>query len=786
MPRAVDPRGQGRALPAMLSSRHSGCMQSRPFAFVPSRRASCLAGLVLALAAAPALADLSVDGRLDEPEWQAAQRFDDFRVTEPFSGVRSEFPTQLNVLARPEGLYLALRMDVPPAQRVHGQSPRDAQPLAADPAVFMVDFEGRGRTAYEFTVTISKTIRDGVVLNQSQVTYDWDAVWFHGVQETEQGWTAEVMIPWWVAPGGDGTGEQRTIGLYAGTYLKSQSRRVSYPAVEILNPTFVADFQKVKVPRYAGSTLDFYPYVSIDLDRLAETAQGRAGIDLFWKPNSSQQLTATLNPDFGQVESDDLIVNFSATETFFSDKRPFFTEGQQLFDVRFTNDGRLVNTRRIGAAPDAGPEDVTDVLTAAKYTGQTGGLEYGLFGAVEDDAVEAEGRDFLVTRLKQSAGAFSVGWLGTWTRRPTLAREAMVNMLEVNWYPQAAVSLQTRFMQTDRTQDASSANAEVAFDERGRGAVAAFKYQPGGLWSQEVELTWLDQQFNVNDLGYQERADLREIGSVTTLYRRSYPDGHWLSGSQWGVEGAARWNQDGTWLPGNLEFGRFLNLSNGDFLNGGMWYDTPGTDDRLTRGNGDVRLDSGGGAWLEWQGAESGKVRMRMAADAWRENLGGYGWGLEATPKFVLTEGLTVAVELRAEHTDGWVIWTEGSELGVYERDQLQVAIDGNWFPAPRHELRLKFQWIGLEAACRAAYTVADDPDPVLLPEPAEDFSLSQLGLQIRYRYELAPLSDLYVVYARGGELFALGQTLDMQDLWTDSLDNPTADRFFIKLRYRF
>jgi hypothetical protein len=407
---------------------------------------SHLVGVALAFAAAPALATMSVDGRLDESEWQAAQRFEDFRVTEPFSGAKAGFPTRLLVLARPEGLYLALRMDIPPAQRVHGQSPRDAQPLAADPAVFMVDFEGQGRTAYEFTVTISNTIRDGVVLNQSQVSYDWDAVWFHGVEETEQGWTAEVMIPWWVAPGGDGVGEQRTIGLYAAMYLKTQSRRVSYPAVEALNPTFVADFQKVEVPRYAGGTLDFYPYVSADIDRPGETTQGRAGIDLFWKPNSSQQLTATLNPDFGQVESDDLVVNFSATETFFSDKRPFFTEGQQLFDVRFTNEGRLVNTRRIGAAPDAGPEGVTDVLAAAKYTGQTGGLEYGLFGAVEDDPAEAEGRDFLVARPKQSAGSFSVGWIGTWARRPTLAREATVNTLEANWYPRAGVSLQTRFM----------------------------------------------------------------------------------------------------------------------------------------------------------------------------------------------------------------------------------------------------------------------------------------------------------------------------------------------------
>ena len=135
--------------------------------------------------------------------------------------------------------------------------------------------------------------------------------------------------------------------------------RYAYPAIELLGANFVRDFKRIEIPHYNAPTLDLYPYASVTHDTLSGATRGRAGFDLFWKPNGRNQVSAAVNPDFGQVESDDLVVNFTAIETFFEEKRPFFTQGQQLFDLRMTTLGldvsdRLVNTRRIGAAPDAG------------------------------------------------------------------------------------------------------------------------------------------------------------------------------------------------------------------------------------------------------------------------------------------------------------------------------------------------------------------------------------------------------------------------------------------------
>ena len=106
---------------------------------------------------------------------------------------------------------------------------------------------------------------------------------------------------------------------------------------------------------------------------------------------SYYELSATLNPDFGQVESDDLVVNFGAVESFFGDKRPFFTENQGLFDVPFgAGNSRLLYTRRIGAPADDG-SGAGDVRAAVKLNGSLGEVRYGLLAATEDGDA---GRDF--------------------------------------------------------------------------------------------------------------------------------------------------------------------------------------------------------------------------------------------------------------------------------------------------------------------------------------------------------------------------------------------------------
>ena len=188
--------------------------------------------------------------------------------------------------------------------------------------------------------------------------------------------------------------------------------------------------------------------VGATLDGVDDKTRYKAGADFFWRPSSNFQLTATANPDFGSVESDEAIVNLTADETFFPEKRLVFVEGQEIFNTtprsvsttgqRFT----VVHTRRIGGRPR--PPDLppgfglpvrqavrpADLLGASKATGQVGGFRYGVMAAFEDetafnvDGVEffQDGRDFATARLlyedDRNAAYRGLGWISTLVAHP--------------------------------------------------------------------------------------------------------------------------------------------------------------------------------------------------------------------------------------------------------------------------------------------------------------------------------------------------------------------------------
>src|SRR5690242_15718793 len=205
----------------------------------PRSPARITAGLILWTASSSALASIAVNGRLDEPEWEQAQKFTEFRVTQPLTHDVPPYATELRILPTPEGLFVAVRCVHPPDQRTRGRSPRDAQLLDADSVTLMIDFEGLGRTAWEFTVSMSGTQRDALVLNQSEPSRDWDGAWVAAAQEDDTGWSAEFAIPWSIAPAGAVTNGKRTIGFHVSRFIKRDYQRWSYPDTEFLNPGFV-------------------------------------------------------------------------------------------------------------------------------------------------------------------------------------------------------------------------------------------------------------------------------------------------------------------------------------------------------------------------------------------------------------------------------------------------------------------------------------------------------------------------------------------------------------------
>jgi hypothetical protein len=346
----------------------------------------------------------------------------------------------------------------------------------------MVDFDGDHRTGYAFTLTSTDGIYDAVISNETNFNPDWDGNWQHAVAEDDSSWTAEFLIPWHIAAMRGTNGETRQLALYLDRVVGATGERVAWPQASFERPRFLSDFMLIDVAHYNQSLLAITPYVSSIYDNIQAHGEGDAGVDVFWKPNGQFQLTATVNPDFGQVESDDLVVSFDATETFISDKRPFFTENQGIFEFTTPSDfSQLLYTRRIGAPRDDG-RGSGDITAALKLNGSIGPTKYALFGADERGEV---GRSFAAMRLVRDLSNQNLGLMVTQVDRPFLDRKATVLGVDHNWRPTARWNVRTRLIGSDIEQTGTTT--------RDTGATVWADYEMNGGWRQQ----WIGMHFGI-------------------------------------------------------------------------------------------------------------------------------------------------------------------------------------------------------------------------------------------------------------------------------------------------
>ena len=147
--------------------------------------------------------------------------------------------------------------------------------------------------------------------------------------------------------------------------------------------------------------------------------------------------------------------------------------------------------------------------------------------------------------------------------------------------------------------------------------------------------------------------------------------------------------------------------------------------------------------------------------------------------------------EINYYNKQDWILWQKkDNRMDGFDADQLNIRIDSNYKISSHQELRLGIQWVGIDAIGKTAYRIGPDGHLNKTNENANEssFDYTQFVGQIRYKYEFAPLSDLFVVYNCGGLLVhdADAKTDDFGDLLNDSLDEKDVDLFLIKLRYRF
>lgn len=737
---------------------------------------ACL-GLTMPALAAETGPSVAIDGRIDPAEWAGAQHVTDFRQVMPFSGAPGSLPTEAWILATPDGLAVAFR-NVQPASvpRTRQKVRRDFEEQV-DRVNVNIDFDGDARTGYNFCVSSTNGIGDGLFTNENSFNSDWDGNWQHAVGEDGDAWTVEMLIPWHIATMQKANGDMRTIKVYVDRVIGSTGERSAWPAASFERPKFLSEFAPVQVRKYSQSLLAVTPYVSGLYDNVRGDSDFDGGVDVFWKPNGQFQLSATVNPDFGQVESDDLVVNFSATETFVSEKRPFFTENQGLFEYTTPSDfSQLLYTRRIGAPADDG-SGAGDIAAAIKLNGSFGATKYGVFSAEEDGDA---GRSFNALRVVRDFEKQNLGAMWVRTERPFLDRVADVAGIDHNWRPNARWNVRTRVFGSRIEDDGRTV--------RDSGATVWADYQMDHGWRQQWIAMHFGDELQLNDAGYLSRPNLNYLHWEFRKRFDELPPGSRYASKEWRWRASYVGNDHGQKLNDQFRVSRQSRLRNGseEYLQAN--FNSAGLTDDLTRGNGVLRLPANFNSYYEYYRPRKGRWAHSTEAQLYSGGLSGndrLGYSLMYEPVFFVSDAFSITLGAYTDRTPDWLVWQHDNLIGSFDGRESHLEAGVDWSIGDRQELRVKLQAIAVDARLNQAYTVEPGGRAVPSDEPVDDFSVRNLGFQVRYRYELAPLSYLYVVYGRGGyrqEAYSDG----MGQLLQDSFDLRDDEQLLVKFSYRF
>ncbi|MCS5568104.1 MAG: DUF5916 domain-containing protein [Pseudomonadales bacterium] len=773
--------------------------------------------------------NITVDGVVNEPIWSQIPHYDNMRVAIPGTGEPASYPSEIRLLATDRGLYVSAVLYQPADSLVSRLSERD-EFIDRDNFGVTLDTTGNALFGYWFMMGLGGSLGDGKVLPERRYSRSWDGPWIGKTSTFDGGWMAEMYFPWSMMslPKTEG---RRNIGFAATRQVAHANQRYQWPGHSYSASQFVSALNTLQVegvePRQQFSII---PYASTTADAAREETEAQIGVDVSWKPSPKLEITGSVIPDFGAVESDRVVLNLTAMETFFEEKRLFFLEGNEVFEttprsdmqvsmVMLTNEDwstssrrvfmsdfvpmpiSIVNTRRIGGTanqvsypegvtPLTGERDLpTELLGAAKFTGAIGNFRYGVLSAFEDDVewsatnstgaevnIEAAGRDFGVARMVYEAGTtnrYSIGYIGTHTGGPLY--NAQVHGLDAHYSTgNGRWITDFQLMRSD-------------VDERaGSGALVDILFAPSPTRQHKFELEYFDDKINLNDLGFQRRnaySGAQYIFRYANANKRGF-----IVSTRGTVALRQHYNDQGQVIDSGIYWRNILALPKRNTVRTGFGFMPRRWEDMDSRGNGAYRVAERLWWSLIWSTDASKTFSYSFGASGEQENLGDWTDGLSAAVTIRPSDRIFVDIEVDYKRRDGWVVYQGERNFGSYHGADWQPRVKFNWFMAPQHQLRLMLQWAGVRADERGFFSIPEGGGSLVPAEQSldsHDFTVSLLTTQLRYRWEIAPLTDFFLVYNRGNTLPNQIEK-PIADLFQDAFQDPIVDSLVAKFRYRF
>ncbi len=366
-----------------------------------------------------------VDGRLDEAAWQKAPASSGFTQKLPEDGVAPAEPTVVRVLYDDSAIYVGIECTQKTSPLVMPLTRRDRSVESDSVAVNFATRED-STTAFEFAINPAGVLRDATRFDDTEYSTDWDENWTGKAAKTRDGWSAELRIPLRILRFEERPGQ--SFGFQVRRYTSARKETDEWAHIPRSESGEVSRYGRLENLKdlKKGSTIEVRPFVLGRIGQrdklLSPHSDGfgpffSAGADVKWLVMPSLTLDGAVNPDFGQVDADKVVLNLSSFEQYFPEKRPFFLEAADVFKTPL----QLLYTRRIGLAPyppalRAGEgfratPDASPIYGALKLTGNIGkewstGALLALAGRSDAEVVGDSGN--VQTRLASPMSAFKV------------------------------------------------------------------------------------------------------------------------------------------------------------------------------------------------------------------------------------------------------------------------------------------------------------------------------------------------------------------------------------------
>jgi len=618
-----------------------------------------------------------IDGVLDDACWKTGIWAGDFTQFIPTEGGKPSQPTFVKILYDDKNIYVAIKaVDKEPNKIIRKAGRRDE--LIGDVVGINFDSYHDHRTGFEFDMSAAGQKLDLVLTNPMLWDLNWNAVWQGKVARNDSAWTSEMEIP--LSQLRFSNANEQVWGMHVWRWIDRLQEESDWEKQSLTGPGVLYLFgelhgihglkksQRIELMPYSlGELKTFRKDPANPFASSGHRLMGNVGLDAKIGVGSNFTVDMTVNPDFGQVESDPSIMNLTAFETFYEEKRPFFLEGKSIFNFD-VDDATLFYSRRIGHSPSFHPAladkeyiqapDNTTILSALKFSGKTAkGLSLGIlqsFTANEKASISAPAGDrktsvepftsYAVARIQQDFNQSNtlLGGILTATNRNISTPE--LNFLnkgaytggidlkhfwkEKEYFLEADIigsnivgnvnAISTLQLSSARYYQRPDAN-HLSYDSTltslsGFGGKIKIGKGSKGLWRYSTEMGWRSPGLDLNDLGYLQTADLiRQKNSLSyfinkpALIFRTYT---------LGAEQGNNWDFNGQYLSSDIT----LNVS-ADFKNkwgfiNSLKYRNETLDNRILRGGYAMLIPSNLTESFQIHNDQSKKVNLNLSTIA--------------------------------------------------------------------------------------------------------------------------------------------------------------------------